>query len=564
MIPQPDTLAYVYFVQLVEALSITLLLIAFALTLPSACKSILKKLEAIFSWPSKRPAIATLFLFLGTIVIRLAILPLLPVPVPGIHDEFSYLLMADTFLHGRLANPPHPMWMSFETFHVNWSPTYSSMYPPAQGFVLAAGKLLGNPWIGVLLSVALMTASMHWMMRVWLPSRWAFLGAATAAIKLGIASYWMNSYWGGAVAATGGALILGAMPRIAKRANLRDAFILGVGIALLANSRPYEGFLFCIPVGIWFLWWLFGKSRSTDRANIRVRRVLVPVSVVLILTVTFMAYYNWRLTGNPLLFPHTLNVKKYHSAPMFVWNKPGPALQYNNQTFTDFYTYWEREEYSGSWQDFVRVSLLKISRYGTTYFVMGFLLALPGILFLWRDRKIRFLLLTIPVAIFAAFSVVWANPHYISPWTCVFFVLLVQAIRHVRAMNLGPRPAGLALSWAIVALLFVDTGRNLYSHVCDPLNWACQGDPSRVAVIDKLSQLPGKHLVIVHYDKDHNIHDEWVYNGADIDNEKVIWARELTSEQNAKLLAYFKDRQVWFVHPDEDNTELLHYPPPEE
>lgn len=564
MIPQPDTLAYVYFVQLVEALFITLLLMAFAFVLPRACKFILKKLEIIFSWPSKRPAIATLFLFLGIIVVRLAVFPLLPVPVPGIHDEFSYLLMADTFLHGRLANPPHPMWMSFETFHVNWFPTYSSMYPPAQGFVLVVGRLLGNPWIGVLLSVALMIVSMYWMMRRWLPSRWAFLGAVMVAIKLGVTSYWMNSYWGGAVAATGGALVLGAMPRIAKHANLRDSFILGMGIALLANSRPYEGFLFCIPVGIWFLWWLFGKFKSTDTANVRVRRVFIPLSCVLILTISFMAFYNWRLTGNPLLFPHTLNVKKYHSAPMFVWNKPGPALQYNNQTFTDFYTNWEREEYSRNWQDFARVSLLKISRYGTTYFVMGFLLALPGILFLWRDRKIRFLLLTIPVALFATFSVVWANPHYISPWTCVFFVLLVQAIRHMRAMNLRFRLVGPALSWAIVALLFVDTGRNLYKHVCDPLDWTCQGDPSRVTIIDKLSRLPGKHLVIVHYDKDHNIHDEWVYNGADIDNEKVIWARELTPEQNAKLLAYFKDRQAWFVHPDEDNTELLTYPPPEE
>jgi len=133
---------------------------------------------------------------------RAVLLPVLPVREPMITDEFSYLLAADTFASGRLANPTHPMWRHFETMHTMQHPAYAAMHHAAQGMVLAMGKVVfGHPWAGVCMSVALMCGLLTWMLQGWLPPAWALLGGLLGVLRLGLYGYWINSYWGGATAA---------------------------------------------------------------------------------------------------------------------------------------------------------------------------------------------------------------------------------------------------------------------------------------------------------------------------------------------------------------------------
>src|SRR5437870_10810756 len=147
-----------------HALGVSLLVascfLLLAVSLPRLTLSAFHAVEKIFSRCAEQRNLAVVVLFFLVIGVRLSVLRELPVPVPGIHDEFSYLLMGDTFAHGRLTNPTHPMWEHFETFHVNQRPTYCSIYYPAQGLFLAFSQsVFGHPFWGVWLSTALMCAA---------------------------------------------------------------------------------------------------------------------------------------------------------------------------------------------------------------------------------------------------------------------------------------------------------------------------------------------------------------------------------------------------------------------
>ncbi len=159
----------------------------------------------------------------------------------------------------------------------------------------------------------------------------------------------------------------------------------------------------------------------------------------------------------------------------------------------------------------------------------------------------------------AYFATTWPNPHYIAPVTCILFGVIVQAMRHLRRMRLWKRPIGAALSRAIVVLLIFDISQFAATGYGDPMGWGGGGLQRRVEIAHQLDAAPGKHLVIVNYSETHSVHDEWVYNGADIDGSKVVWARDLGPEQNANLMAYFKDRTVWVVEVGSEDATLAHF-----
>jgi len=234
---------------------------------------------------SRRRTVCWALLALGMIVARLALLPLLPPPEPVIHDEFSYLLAADTFAHGRLANPALPLPEFFESPHVLVSPMYGSKYQPGQGMLLALGqRLLGHPYWGVVLSGAAMVFLFCWAADAWLPPQWTLIAGGLSAILFFIRHYWFSSYWGGALAACGGALVVGGLGRLLQGEThgktTGASFSLSAGALILYITRPYEGGVLCL-VTLGILVFQFLKERA-ERRGIWLRTVILPNVVVLL------------------------------------------------------------------------------------------------------------------------------------------------------------------------------------------------------------------------------------------------------------------------------------------
>jgi hypothetical protein len=538
-----------------------------ALVAPSLFKQMFARIEKVFGNLARRRGLAVLFVALVSLAARAALLPWLPIPVPGVHDEFSYLLQADTFAHGRLANPTPALSAPFETFHVLLHPSYISKYPPMQGLLLAAGQVLfGHPWFGVWLNVAAMCAAICWMLQGWLPSGWALLGGLLAVVRLGTFSYWANSYWGGAAAAIGGALVLGALPRIVRRFRVKDSLWAALGLAILANSRPYEGFVLVLAVAGVFVFMLVWKPFASFEAI--ARHVIVPLAICLTVTIAGMTYYNAKTTGRGLVMPYQVYLSQYWVAPALLWqNLPPhpPAYRYKVMPVSSdseegpLLPYQQSRTFSG----FLQVSFSKLLVIGS--FFLGPALAVPLVMLPWifRDRRVRPLLWISGVLLAGFLGETWFYPHYAAPATALIYAVMLQCMRHLRVWTLRRRPTGLMVARLIPVVCLVMLGLRLNADFSPGWTWYGEwpGNIARAQMVQQLEKLPGRQLVIVRYSPQHSIDNEWVYNSADMESSKIIWARDEDENSNRDLLRHFPDRTAWLVEPDQSATAVLRYSP---
>ena len=344
------------------------------------------------------------------------------------------------------------------------------------------------------------------------------------------------------------------------------------GAAILANSRPYEGLLVCLPVAFTLFWWM-AKKRSPVPL-VLLRRMAAPAALLLV-TIAGMAYYNYRVFGNMFTPPYAVNRATYARAEHFLWQSPRPEPVYRHTVMREFYTDFELPPFI--WQKsllgYFEAAALKFVTMALFFF--GTALIPPLIMLPWslRDRRIRLLVITGAILAVGLAVETWFIPHYLAPFTAGLYVILLQSMRHLRAWRPGGQPAGLALIHMIPVVCLVLVAVRLYAA---PLKLDLGQSPEttwfgsqaagapRAQALAKLKSYPGPLLAIVRYAPDHSFFDEWVYNSPDIDKSKVVWARDMGSAANQELLRYFHDRTVWLVQPDFDPPRISPYPSTEQ
>jgi hypothetical protein len=421
-----------------------------------------------------------------------------------------------------------------------------SRHPTAQGLVLAAGRaLFGYPWWGVLLSAGAMCAALFWALRGWLPCRWALLGGLAAALRYGAADYFVDSYWGGAVAATGGALVFGAAGRLLARGGPRAhpvqyGLIFGAGGAILLHSRPWEGFLFCVPFATVVL-----ARAAKPGARTAAARSLGAALLPLVLAGAFLLYDAARVTGSPWKLPHRAYAEQYATASIFLVGHDTPAPLSRHAELRRFFTEWEPAAFSPRTGRLAVDWAVSVARWlRRIRLLAGAWGAAIAVAVLSRGRR-----MILPIAALAFFTAGiglqrYQTLHYAAPAIALFVALLAAALREAILRAGRAAPLLTQGSFALAAVLF---GVGALSISARPVDRTAS---LRRSIEDVLGARGGTHVVIVRYAADHDVHTEFIFNAADPAGAKIVWLRDPPEAERAAVAAAYPGRRFWLFEPD--------------
>jgi hypothetical protein len=563
--PSPETKP----AMLAAECALTAVAVSLAFLFPRLGSAWFVRIELRFMRLARNRAQAIATVGLSAILLRAALIPVFPVPLPFVPNDFSFLLAADTFAHGRLTNPTPPLWTHFESIDITVRPTYMSMFFPGWGLALAAAQaLFGHPWVASLIADALMCAAICWMLQAWLPPGWALLGGFLAVLRIGLFTYWINTISGGngLLDAFSGALILGALPRLMKTSRVRYGLLLAIGIALLSLTRPYEGLLLCLPVAFVLARWALGlptlQGRNRPVPAVLLRRAALPLTL-LVSALAWLGYYNYRNFGSPTTLPYTVARAEYGIASNFAFGSERPEPVYRHPLMRRYFAVNELNPYHQihSLRGYLPAVLSKA--FFATIFIAGFVLLPPLIMSrrVLHDRRVRLLVVCLGMLGVCLLTESFFIPHYMAPFTAALYGTGLQAMRHLRVWRPGRNPVGKSIVRLMVTICVLMAALTILSSaaVSHASALPLQPGSTRAQILARLQKLPGNQLVFVRYLPNHNPSDDWIFNRANLESAKVIWAWDMGAASNLQLMHQYSGRQAWLAEPDNKPATLVPY-----
>jgi hypothetical protein len=259
---------------------------------------------------------------------------------------------------------------------------------------------------------------------------------------------------------------------------------------------------------------------------------------------------NKQVTGSWLTLPYALSQYEYGVPASFTF-QPHP-VPHNPLTREQEMDYKMQRAFRSADQETLFTYLKRLlyrARYYRFYFYPALYLAL--ITYLVRMREYRFLWVAATALIFALGTNFYPLflTHYVAALTCLFVLMSVEGLRFMSRWRAGA-PAARALIWLCIAQF-------AYSWTTTTFQYP----ERRIQINKQLAKIPGKLLVLVRYWPQHIFQDEWVYNEADIDKARIVWARDLGDTEDQKLLHYYPDRTVKLLEPDARPPRLTPYKP---
>ena len=499
-------------------------------------------------------------------------------PSPTMHDDFGNLLVASTLLEGRLSNPVPEAWESMETFHVVFQPSYASKYPVGLGFMLAVGKLIfGTFAAGLWLCAGLASAAIAWMIAAHFPRRWAMASGLATATHPFWQNGWSQEFTNGWLAVTGTALVLGGLLRIRSRFRSPSTTrkeknyegyltgMVGLGCVITLFSRPFEGGVVCGLLGIYFLPALIRRQVYLDR---RFWKAALPGALVLASGICIQLVINCSITGQVTQLPYQLHESQYGVAPVLIWQKPHePTIGHRFTEQVEFHHGWSMNAYNQTASFFGYFAMLRLRMVFLVHHWGQMLAFAPLGLLLLRSERRRFIGLIglLLISILVINCIPWAVPQYVSPLIPIAIFIGCSVSRGLikrvgSSLRISNRPIRLEYA-AFVFVLLLNTFGVLsiaYARSSRSEGWEVSWAEKRVEIIRQLESQPQQDLVFVRYPANFdNVHSEWVFNDADIENTPVLWVRWGTTELNQRVSSAYPNRKVWLLQFNEKSEPML-------